>query len=59
MRSDVGTMPLLDVRTYKASEALVTTRLKEWCGIATYYEKSAASLMGVLCLAATVDRLKP
>jgi transposase len=33
-------------------------RLKEWRAIATRYEKTAISFMGVLCLAATLDRLK-
>jgi transposase len=34
-------------------------RLKEWRAVATRYEKTAASLLGVLCLAATADWLKP
>jgi transposase len=33
-------------------------RLKEWRAVATRYEKTAASFMGVLCLAATMDRVK-
>jgi len=33
-------------------------RLKEWRAIATRYEKTAVSFMGVLCLAATLDWLK-
>ena len=33
--------------------------LKEWRAVATRYEKTAASYLGVLCLAATVDGLKP
>ncbi len=33
-------------------------RLKEWRAIATRYEKTAASFMGVLCLAAAMDWLK-
>ena len=33
-------------------------RLKEWRAIATRYEKTAASFMGVLCLAAALDWLK-
>jgi len=33
-------------------------RLKEWRAIATRYEKTACSFMGVLCLAATLDWLK-
>ena len=34
-------------------------RLKEWRAVATRYEKTASSFMGVLCLAAALDRLKP
>src|SRR5215212_5825265 len=34
-------------------------RLKEWRAVATRYEKTASSFMGVLCLAATLDWLKP
>ena len=34
-------------------------RLKEWRAVATRYEKLAQSFMGVLCLAATLDWLKP
>jgi transposase len=33
-------------------------RLKEWRAVATRYEKTKASFLGVLCLAATLDRLK-
>jgi transposase len=33
-------------------------RLKEWRAIATRYEKTARSFMGVLCLAATLDWLR-
>ncbi len=33
-------------------------RLKEWRAVATRYEKTASSFMGVLCLAAAVDWLK-
>ena len=33
-------------------------RLKEWRAVATRYEKTAVSFMGVLCLAATADWLK-
>src|SRR4051794_22786847 len=35
------------------------SRLKEWRAIATRYEKTASSFMGVLCLAAALDWLKP
>ena len=34
------------------------SRLKEWRAIATRYEKTANSFMGVLCLAATIDWIK-
>jgi transposase len=34
-------------------------RLKEWRAIATRYEKTASSFMGILCLAAALDGLKP
>jgi transposase len=34
-------------------------RLKEWRAVATRYEKTAVSFLGVLCLAATADWLKP
>ncbi len=33
-------------------------RLKEWRAIATRYEKTANSFLGILCLAATLDWLK-
>jgi transposase len=33
-------------------------RLKEWRAIATRYEKTATSFMGVLCLAAALDWIK-
>jgi transposase len=33
-------------------------RLKEWRAVATRYEKTARSFMGVLCLAAAFDWLK-
>jgi transposase len=33
-------------------------RLKEWRAVATRYEKTAASFMGVLCLAASIDWLR-
>src|SRR4051794_15908375 len=32
---------------------------EEWRAIATRYEKTASSFMGVLCLAAALDWLKP
>ncbi|MGI4793564.1 MAG: transposase, partial [Janthinobacterium lividum] len=33
-------------------------RLKEWRAVATRYEKTASSFMGILCLAATCDWIK-
>lgn len=33
-------------------------RLKEWRAVATRYEKTATSFVGVLCLAATIDWIK-
>ncbi len=33
-------------------------RLKQWRAVATRYDKTATAFMGVLCLAATCDRLK-
>ena len=33
-------------------------RLKEWRAVATRYEKTAASFLGILCLAASLDWLK-
>ena len=33
-------------------------RLKEWRAVATRYEKTASSFMGVLCLTATLDWIK-
>ena len=34
-------------------------RLKEWRAVATRYEKTASSYLGVLCLAASLDWIKP
>ncbi len=33
-------------------------RLKEWRAVATRYEKTACSFMGVLCFAATMDWIR-
>ena len=44
-----------------ANRRLVETlwaRLKEWRAIATRYENTAQSFLGVLCLAATADWIK-
>ena len=40
------------------SKASGLRRLKEWRAVATRYEKTARSFMGVLCLAAAQDWLK-
>ena len=37
---------------------LLWARLKEWRAVATRYEKTASSFMGILCLAAALDWLK-
>jgi len=37
---------------------LPDARLKEWRAVATRYEKTARSFMGVLCRAATFDWIK-
>jgi transposase len=37
---------------------LLWARLKEWRAVATRYEKTAASFIGVLCLAAALDWIK-
>lgn len=34
-------------------------RVKEWRAVATCYERTATSFMGVLCLAAALNWLKP
>jgi hypothetical protein len=38
--------------------ARLWNRLKEWRAVATRYEKTACSFMGVLCLAAAFDWIK-
>ena len=48
----------LDLRNRNLVERL-WARLKEWRAVATLYEKTASSFMGVLCLAAALDWLKP
>lgn len=68
---DVGARPAIPT---KRNEAAVTcpdwiynnrnvverlwARLKEWRAIATRYEKTASSFMGVLCFAAALDWLR-
>ena len=38
--------------------ARLWSRLKEWRAVATWYEKTARSFMGVLCIAAPMDWIK-
>jgi transposase len=46
------------IRTNRNKVERLWARLKEWRAVATRYEKSAHSFMGVLCLAAALDWLK-
>ena len=46
------------IYTYRTRVERLWGRLKEWRTVATRYEKTARSFMGVLCLAATMDWLK-
>jgi transposase len=68
---DLGARPAVPTRRDEASVACsapiynnrnrverLWARLKEWRAVATPYEKTAASFLGVLCLAATVDWLR-
>ena len=70
--SGTGARPAIPTRTNEAAVACpawihnnrnrverLWGRLKAWRAVATRCEKTAASYLGVLCLAATVDRLKP
>jgi hypothetical protein len=53
--------PSGQVRAVMAGRHLVENlraRVKEWRAVATRYEKTARSLLSVLCLAATADWLK-
>ena len=43
---------------YRASTLRIWARLKEWRAIATRYEKTARSFLGILCLAAAADWIK-
>jgi transposase len=69
---NIGAKPAIPARSNEASVACpnwiynnrnvverLWARLKEWRAVATRYEKTARSFMGVLCLAATLDWLKP
>ncbi len=68
---DMGARPAIPPQRHEAAVACpdwiynnrnrverLWARLKEWRAVATRYEKTAASFTGVLCLAATIDRLK-
>ena len=46
------------IYTHRNQVERLWSRLKEWRATATRYEKTAHSFMGVLCLAATIDRIK-
>ena len=68
---DLGAKPAIPTKRNEASIACpdwthvhrnqverLWARLKEWRAVATRYEKTACSFMGVLCLAATCDRIR-
>jgi transposase len=68
---DIGARPAIPPQRHEAHVACpdwiykdrnqverLWARLKEWRAIATRYEKTAASYIGVLCLAAATDWLK-
>jgi transposase len=44
--------------THRNQVERLWARLKEWRAIATRYEKTANSFMGVLCMAAAIDWIK-
>jgi hypothetical protein len=44
--------------TCSCSTARWRARLKEWRAVATRYDKTAVSFVGVLCLTATLDWIK-
>jgi hypothetical protein len=52
-----GRLPGLDHTNRNQVERL-WARLKEWRAVATRYEKTANSFMGVLCMAAAIDWIK-
>ena len=59
---NLGARPAIPPKKNEAPVACpdwVYNNRKEWRAIATRYEKTASSFMGVLCLAATLDWLKP
>ena len=68
---DLGAQPAIPTQRHEAPVACLDwvyvhrnqvvrlwARLKEWRAIATRYEKTARSFMGVLCLKATLDWLR-
>ena len=68
---DLGARPAIPTRRNEAPVACpvriyvhrnqverLWARLKEWRAVATRYEKTARSFMGVLCLAATCELIK-
>jgi transposase len=68
---DVGARPAIPTKRNEAAVACpdwiynnrnvverLWARLKEWRAIATRYEKTASSFMGVLCFAAALDWLR-
>ena len=68
---DIGARPAIPPQRHEAAVACpewilnnrnqverLWARLKEWRAVATRYEKTANSFLGVLCLAATLDWLK-
>jgi transposase len=68
---DLGARPAVPAKRNEASVACpdyiynnrnlverLRARLEEWRAVATRYEKTACSFMGVLCMAAAMDWLK-
>jgi transposase len=68
---DLGARPAIPPPVYEAPVACpqpiytnrncverLWARLKDWRAVATSYEKTAASFLGALCLAATADWLR-
>ena len=67
----IGAKPAIPPQSYEAPVACpdwiynnrnvverLWARLKEWRAVATRYEKTAHSFMGVLCLAAAIDWIR-
>ena len=68
---DLGARPAIPTQRHEAPMACpgwiynnrnrverLWARLKEWRAVATRYEKTACSFLGVLCLAAAIDWLR-